>query len=223
MARDKKPVPGEQPQEREEMTVVVLKFKGGSQSLQKGFDAVTQAIAALGGPAPHDNHRAAHQRQAAQLAPVADEIIDTEAQDADVVDDPDALEQAVAPKQRKASAAPKQRKASAAPKYTFMDDFDLTPGGVPSLKDYCDGKDPQNENDKFLVASARVQTHGSTDPFTGQHLFTAFRAMEWKTQVDMTQPMRALKQKKSYYDNPAHGKWKLTGIGLNAAEAIVKA
>jgi hypothetical protein len=31
--------------------------------------------------------------------------------------------------------------------------------------------------------------------------------MEWKTQVDMTQPLRTLKSKKSYYDNraPANG------------------
>lgn len=46
--------------------------------------------------------------------------------------------------------------------------------------------------------------------------------MDWKTQVDMTQPVRALKSKKSYYDNPSSGKWKLTGIGLTAAETIDK-
>ena len=53
MARDKKPARGAaEPQQQEEMTVVVLKFKGGSHSLQKGFDAVSQAINALGpGPA----------------------------------------------------------------------------------------------------------------------------------------------------------------------------
>jgi hypothetical protein len=38
----------------------------------------------------------------------------------------------------------------------------------------------------------------------------------------MTQPMRAMKASKSWYDNPSQGKWKLTGIGLKAAEAIVK-
>jgi hypothetical protein len=38
----------------------------------------------------------------------------------------------------------------------------------------------------------------------------------------MTQPLRALKSKKSFYDNPSQGKWKLTGIGLTAAESVGK-
>jgi hypothetical protein len=46
MARDNKT--GAPEPQQEEMTVVVLKFKGGSHSLQKGFDGVSQAINALG-------------------------------------------------------------------------------------------------------------------------------------------------------------------------------
>jgi hypothetical protein len=46
--------------------------------------------------------------------------------------------------------------------------------------------------------------------------------MEWKTQVDMTQPLRIMKSKKSYYDNPSTGKWKLTAIGLTTAENVGK-
>ena len=103
-----------------------------------------------------------------------------------------------------------------------MNDFNLTPDGVPSLTEYCTQKNPQTDYDKFLVASAWIQTHGGVDPFTGGHLFTAFRAMEWKTQVDMTQPLRIMKSKKSYYENPSFGKWKLTAIGLTAAENVGK-
>jgi len=51
--------------QQEQMTVVVLKFKGGSHSLQMGFDAVGQAINALGS-GPPDNHRAVVQRQPAR-------------------------------------------------------------------------------------------------------------------------------------------------------------
>src|SRR5690348_9741506 len=51
MARDKnKAFPG--PEEQEEMTVVILRFKGGGETLRKGFDTVSQALAALGPPAP---------------------------------------------------------------------------------------------------------------------------------------------------------------------------
>jgi hypothetical protein len=48
MARNSKPVVGSTESQQEEMTVVVFKFKGGPESMQKGFDAVNSAIAALG-------------------------------------------------------------------------------------------------------------------------------------------------------------------------------
>ena len=37
--------------EQEEMTVVVMRFKGAGETLRKGFDTVSQAIATLGQPA----------------------------------------------------------------------------------------------------------------------------------------------------------------------------
>lgn len=213
MARDKKPGRGADEPQQEEMTVVVLKFKGGSHSLQKGFDAVSQAISALG-PGPQNSHRVVVQRQPAQIAAGNGDVID--AAPDDTADD------GAAELEDTEQETPKQKKTPAAPKYTFMNDFNLTPGGVPSLRDYCTQKNPQTENDKFLVASAWIMTHGGVDPFTGGHLFTAFRAMEWKTQVDMTQPLRIMKSKKSYYENPSSGKWKLTAIGLTAAENVGK-
>jgi hypothetical protein len=215
MAREKKPAGGSAEPQQEEMTVVVLKFKGGSQSLQKGFDAVTQAIAALGNGA-HTAQRTVIQRAPAQIAAGNGEVIDGDP--VDTGDEQTIVDDAQPPE----NDAPKPKKPPAAPKYTFMNEFNLTPAGVPSLTDYCAQKNPQTENDKFLVASAWIQTHGAVDPFTGGHLFTAFRAMEWKTQVDMTQPLRFMKSKKSYYENPGFGKWKLTAIGLTAAENVGK-
>jgi hypothetical protein len=216
MAREtrNKSTPAEDPQAQEEMTVVVLKFKGGSQSLQKGFDAVSQAIAMLGG-AQQNNYRVVSTRPA-QLAATNGEIIDQEGeQDVEEGEVVNGTPAETAP-------LPRPRKPQAAPKYTFLKEFSLTPAGVPSLVDYCTQRNPQTENDKFLVASAWISTHGGLEAFTGAHLFTAFRAMDWKTQADMTQPLRTMKSKKSYYDNPGGGKWQLTPIGLKAAEAIGK-
>jgi len=215
MAREKKPVLGTAEPQQEEMTVVVLKFKGGSQSLQKGFDAVSQAINALG-PGTQNNHRVVVQRPPAQIAAGDGEVLDAEPEAT-----ADNGEEEIDDTQQD-SGAPKPKKVPANPKYTFLNDFNLTPTGVPSLTEYCAQKNPQTVDDKFLVASAWIQTHGGVDPFTGGHLFTAFRAMEWKTQVDMTQPLRVMKSKKSYYDNPGLGKWKLTAIGLTAAENVGK-
>jgi hypothetical protein len=218
MARDKKPAFGSVEPQQEEMTVVVLKFKGGSHSLQKGFDAVSEAIAALGASSQQNNRRVAIQRQPAQLALAQDAVVD--ADNGDVVEETrseEMMQEAAA-----LSGNGKPRKPLA-PKQSFLTDFNLAPAGIPAWKDYASEKNPQTEAAKFLVASAWIQTHGGVDPFTGSHLFTCFRAMEWKTQIDMTQPLRRLKLTKSYYENPSHGKWRLTGIGLEAAEGITKA
>lgn len=218
MAREKKPVqPAYRAPDQEEMTVVVVKFKGGPESMQKGFDAVNNAIAALG-PAHNNNPRVIVQRTPApQLQPPPTQnghVLDAEIEEPeDETEDP-ARE---APAPAASAAQPKPRKG-----YTFMNEFNLSPAGVPSWKDYAAEKNPQNENDKSLAASAWTQTHGGVDPFTGRHLFTCFRAMDWPTQVDMTQPLRTMKSKKSYYENPSSGKWKLTTIGLQAAEKIGK-
>jgi hypothetical protein len=213
MAREKKPASGPIEPQQEEMTVVVLRFKGSGHSLSKGFDAVSQAIAALG-PAPA-NHRLVVQRTPAQLPP-GEDVIDAETQD---LAEEHEVEETAPETSAPLNGKPKK---PVGPKQSFISEFNLAPAGTPSLKEYCAEKNPQTEADKFLVASAWIQTHGGVDPFTGSHLFTCFRAMEWKTQVDMIQPLRALKSKKSYYENPSHGKWKLTGVGIAAAEKVGK-
>jgi hypothetical protein len=69
MARDKKPVqPVYMAAEQEEMTVVVVKFKGGPESMQKGFDAVNNAISALG-PAHPNSPRVVVTRTPARSRP----------------------------------------------------------------------------------------------------------------------------------------------------------
>lgn len=218
MARDNRSKPLRNPedaQQQEEMTVVVMRFKGSGESLQKGFDAVSQAIAALGVPQPPMQQRVfAPPRPPVQLP--AGPVIEGQVQNGDgeyIEEEADAPEAPAA----KPPKAPRVGKP-----YTFMNDFVLAPEGVPSLTDYCAEKNPQTVDQKFLVASAWAQKYGGADPFTGGHLFTCFRAMGWKTQVDMTQPLRKLKSDKSYYENTSFGKWKLTGIGLSAAENIGK-
>ena len=219
MARDKKFFPAtNDTQPPEEMTVVVFKFKGGSESMQKGFEAVNNAIASLG-PAHANHQRTIVQRTSPQVALPTEgngKIIDTETEDPP---------EAPPPEEEAASPEPSddgKPKKPLAPKQSFLSDFNLSPAGMPAWKDFAAEKAPQTENNKFLIASLWTQTHGGVDPFTGNHLFTCFRAMDWKTQVDMTQPLRAMKSKKSYYDNPSHGKWRLTGIGIEAANDIVK-
>jgi hypothetical protein len=216
MTREKKLAYGPiEARPQEEMTVIVVKFKGGAESMQKGFDTVNNAITSLG-PA---QQRVVITSAPAQLPSATSaqngHVTDAEIEEAGAATTDDA--EHVTPASAALAAPTKPRKG-----YTFMSDFNLSPAGLPSLKEYCAEKSPQIDNDKFLVAGAWIQTHGGADLFTGRHLFTAFRAMEWKTQVDMTKPMRRLKSQKSYFENLSNGKWKLTGIGLEAAEKITK-
>jgi hypothetical protein len=223
MAREKKPVAAaNDAQQQEEMTVVVFKFKGGAESMQKGFDAVNNAVAALGSPS-HGHPRVIMSRTSAQLPPAPptgspnSDVIDAEHED--VVEQPETVgidEETAAP-----NNGGKPKKANA-PKYAFMNDLNLAPDNEPAWTDYAAEHNPQTVDDKFLVASAWLQTHGGCATFGGGHLFTCFRAMDWKTQVDMTQPLRKLKSVKSWYENPQFGEWKLTGIGLTAAEKVGK-
>ncbi len=220
MARDKKPVFGSPEPQQEEMTVVVFKFKGGAESMQKGFDAVNSAIAALGPSQVTHHPRVTVQRPAVQLPPAPQNGHVIDAEHGDVVEDPESME---AEQETPAPATNGKPKKPFAPKQSFMNDFNLTPAGAPSWKDFATQKNLQTETDKFLVASLWAQTHGGADPFTGGHLFTCFRAMNWTTQVDMIQPLRQMKSKKSYYENPERGKWKLTvGVGVPAAETVGK-
>ena len=219
MAREKKPVAAANNAEhQEEMTVVVFKFKGGAESMQKGFEAVNNAIATLA-PSHASPQRTVVQPTPKQMPlPLSNgNVIDVEAEEpADETMEPEEEGAALG-----ADGNGKPKKPLG-PKHTFLPDFNLAPTGVSAWKDFAAERDPQSDNDKCLVASLWIQTHGGVDPFTGNHLFTCFRAMDWKTQVDMIQPLRGLKSKKSYYDNPSHGKWRLTTIGVEAAKAIAK-
>lgn len=220
MPRDKKPVSGSPEQQQEEMTVVVFKFKGGADSMQKGFDAVNSAISALSPSHPGPHPRATFQRISAQLPQVPQDgrVIDTEHED--FVEGPEVEEFAQETATPATNGKPKK---PLAPKQGFLGDFNLMPAGVPPWKDFATGKNARTEIEKFLVTSLWLQTHGGVDPFTGSHLFTCFRAMDWKTQIDMIQPLRKMKSKKSYYENPIQGKWRLTaGAGVPAAEAVGK-
>jgi hypothetical protein len=142
MARDKKPVSGSPEPQQEEMTVVVFKFKGGAESMQKGFDAVNSAIAALG-PSHTHSPRVVVQRQPAQIAPPPQNGHVVDAVHEDVVDETEADEVEQEPPTPAANGKPKK---PLAPKQSFLSDFNLTPAAVTSWKDYAAQKNPQTDS-----------------------------------------------------------------------------
>src|SRR5437870_10911528 len=142
MAREKKPQRVDDPAQQEEMTVMVMRFKGSPATLQKGFDTVSQAIAGLGG-AP----RIITTRTTASL-PAPEIIVETEASANRNGAGPEVLEPEV---EEPLTSAPKVKKEPGKPKYSFLADFNLTPEGVPSLTEFCQPKNAETEQNRYLV------------------------------------------------------------------------
>jgi hypothetical protein len=202
--------PAEDPQEQ--MTVVILQLKGSAGTLQKGFEAINNALSGLVQPA----HTGATFNGAPRkrIAAPQNGIQEPEVQDEDEIEE--ISEEPAAP-----DAADRQR-AAAARKYTvptFLDSLDLTAG--TGWTAFAAEKKPQNDYDKYLVAALWLTEAAGLDTFTTDHIFTCFRAANWKQQRDFSQPLRQMKLKKSYFDSPSRGVWKLTaGAGLPAAKQI---
>jgi hypothetical protein len=204
-------------EEQEEMTVIVLRIKGGGDTLQKGFDALSTAFASLGSPqtAPPENTRKlagnVGTRQLAAPVPADDSYADDEDEDEDF----EAESSSVQTPQTEAIPGVKWKPR----KYKFMDDLDLSQGDKP-WKEFASERGGKNDNDHYLLASLWLTESANLPEFGVGHVFTLFRAMQWSEQSDFSQPMRTMKSKKSYFSHPSKKTWKLTGPGLDAARAI---
>jgi hypothetical protein len=76
-----------------------------------------------------------------------------------------------------------------------MNDLDLT-SAVP-LKDYATQKNPQTQNDRFLVVIAWFKQYRGITAVTAGHVYTCYRHMSWPCVIlpDFAQPLRNLKSK----------------------------
>jgi hypothetical protein len=195
--------------EQEEMTVIVLQFKGSGDSLSRGFDAVAHALAAIRPTATPAAARglAARPKQLAVEHPGDDVESDPEEDEQEPVSD-------VVPRAAKRTNDVPRKRSS--PKFDSTLDLDKGQG----LKAYCNARNPNNDNERYLVAAAWLTEEGGRPKFKATDVFTCFRGMSWSEQKDFTQPLRQMKSKKSYFESLGKGDWELTGLGLKAAKAI---
>jgi hypothetical protein len=197
---------------QEEMTVFVLRMKGSAETMRNGFDALKQAVAAIGnGPAVVTTKRLIAAPGKTELP--ADPDLDTQQQDAEEDEEPVTIE---------APAASGNGKPRTISKPKFMDDFDLSASDKP-WKDFMAEYAPKSDNEKYLLAALWVTEKAGVPEFSIGHIFTLFRAAKWNEQADFSQPIRLMKNKSSYFLNPSRKKWKLTQPGLDAARLITKA
>jgi len=202
---------------QEEMTVVIFKLKGQSGTLQKGFDAINTAFASFGVALP----TAAPTRRITAGTAIKDsgatqvDELDATTQ-VDSEGDGEIIDLPVKP------VASKPQKATPRSKPKFLPDFDLNVSDKP-WKEFAEKHTFKNDNEKYLLASLWITQNAELPEFTTAHVFTCFRAMQWPEQLDFSQPMRAMKSKKSYFTSTESRKWKLTGPGIQAARAIKSA
>lgn len=206
MARDTKTKPTKGLEEQEEMTVVILRFKGGGDTLRKGFETVTHALSALGPSIPQRSLPNYRQPEIHREDPV--DHAEAAVEDTQQVD--------------QAPAEPDEESPRPRRKPAFLSDFNLAPADQVSWKDYAANKNPRTLDEKYLVAAAWVAAHGGQEVFTIPHIFTCFRAMKWEEHADFSQPMRRLKTVSSYFDVLKRGQWKLTSLGLEAADKLIQ-
>jgi hypothetical protein len=208
MARNQKGAPPPTNQDsQEEMTVMFVRLKGTSASLQKGFEAFKSAFENSYSPV-EPQRRLSSGGTKSPLPPAEEEIngdIDEEQEDSDVIDGV-------------VSQPTTSAKTSAPRKPKFLEDFDLNAGDV-NWKDFANSRSP-NENEKYLLASIWLTEKANVPEFTVPHVFTCFRAMKWNELADFSQPMRSMKSKSSYFSTPSGRKWKLTQPGIDAARSI---
>ena len=192
--------------QQEEMVVFAIRLKGAGGTLQKGFDALTNAFGALGTPLSTPGRRS--------LAAGGD-VLAPPPSDNDEVDsvgehDDESQESATSP-----NSQPKR----GARKYKFNDALDLSQGEKPWVV-FAAQKAPDSDNKCYLVAAQWLAECAMIPEFSISDVFTLFRAMKWNEQSDFSQPLRKMKSSSSYFDNPTPKTWKLTSIGLTAARAV---
>jgi hypothetical protein len=199
------------------MTVMVLRLKGGGETLRKGFDALNHALAAMGAPQlPPQRHQAALPPQIVSPRPGTNgagavAAIDPEEEEQD---GEEAILEATAATTATA-AKPRNKKPS------FNSKLNLA-GTNKSWKHFSDEKSPGTVNDCYLVAALWLTEQTGSTEFVVSDVFTLFRAATWDEQVDFSQPLRQMKNKKSYFEHPTAKTWKLTQPGMDAARAVTK-
>lgn len=192
------------PEEQEEMTVVILRFRGGGDTLRKGFETVSHALSALNPSvqqlAVDRHHQEVHEASSAGT------IDENELADGEGQDESDEAQSGGTSRPRR--------------KPQFLKEFNLSPENQISLKDFASKKNPKTLHEKHLVAATWVSSHGGQPIFTVPHVFTCFRAMQWEEQTDFSQPMRQLSRTKSFFASLGDKKWELTSLGKEAVEKL---
>ncbi len=124
-------------------------------------------------------------------------------------------EEAVATEATNGNGTPKAKKKYVPKAPTLLSNLDLA-GAKVSLQDFVATKNPTDMNDKYPVVAAWFKEQMSLEEITPDHIFTAFRLLDWQMPDDPAQPLRWLKSKKQFFDKgDSVGGYKINFLGTN--------
>ena len=204
--------PRPEPDEPEELTVVVMRFRGSGETIRRGFDTVSQALNALAPPV----QVLPPSRPARKLAPASSnsteamepaEVEEGTYENADLVD----AEEAPATEEKK--SVPRERKPPRIPELNNKLDLNT----ATSLATYVKEKAPKTTSERFLVVAGWFKHHRNTDEISISDMFTCFHVMGWKDRPeDIGQHFRNLKSHQKWFGSgTGKGTYQLTITGLN--------
>lgn len=95
----------------------------------------------------------------------------------------------------------------------FLSELNLDSGDMP-FKTFAEQHAPKSDNRKYVVIAAWLKKYRDADTISTDHIYTCNQKLGWRSQKDVGQPFRSMKQK-SYFEPAGRNQWKITHIGLD--------
>ncbi len=194
--------------------VIEFELNGRNATLAEGIKAVTAAITSRA-VIVQEPKRPALPAVANPITTTVLEAAETEQPEvgAVVIEEQDVQDDAAT--DTNGNGTPKARRKQVPKAPTFLSSLDLTTAPV-SLQDFVTAKNPTALNDKYLVVATWFKEQMKTDEINIDHIFTAFRTLDWPTPDDLAAIFRTLKHSKQYFDKgDSVGGYKVTFLATN--------
>jgi hypothetical protein len=111
--------------------------------------------------------------------------------------------------------APRKRQTPRTPEVL---ELDLKAGAI-SFEDFANEKSPKSDAEKYLLVAYWLKENLNIPQIGIGHIYTCFRAMKWKVQVDIGQPLRSAK-KVATFRSVSRGDYEITHIGIDQVEKM---
>jgi hypothetical protein len=101
------------------------------------------------------------------------------------------------------------------PKAPVLLNLDLSSAQV-SLQEFAKQKNPESVNNKYIVVATWFKEQMKIDEISSDHIFTAFRTLDWQMPADPDSVFRTLKYKNQYFEKgEGKGVYKVTFPATN--------